>query len=138
VTRSPANPEDWHGQVLHCDSAWTVPGEVRRPRSFGRLGPRHDVSLSVIVPLTDVAKLDHAPELTRAVQDGTWVDLGAKRRSALIETLAVRPCEQVLVFAHDFVHAGARDEPNARMFLCFKHPKTARTDTLGSRVVIAV
>jgi hypothetical protein len=119
------------------------------PRSFGPITERHDASLSLILPLTAAAALDHCPPITAAVQDASWESRwGALANAPLRERVAeaeaaaekleLRTLDTALLFAHDFVHRGARTGQNERMFLPFRCAAARREDIQPTKVVLAV
>ena len=121
------------GQKLHCDS-----GKNGRPHPFGPVSPDHRVPLSALVPLTNTVKLSINPTLTRLIQEGVYGKLSLtakseiKKRGTVILELNVG---EILVFCHDFVHGGAKDDPNLRMFLSYLTVDDAASDLVDVVVI---
>ena len=106
------------GQSLHLDS-----GINGLPTGFGVLHEDHNVPLSVLIPLTSVVKIEHSEELTQHVCSSTIDEVASEQRKLMKRDTISIEIGKMLVFTHDFVHAGAKDQPNYRMFLALQSPK---------------
>ena len=115
-TKVPEN-SDHAGQSLHMDS-----GIDGLPTAFGFLDDDHDAPLSVLIPLTKSVQIDYSKVLTKHVCESTLHEVSDEARMLQPRDTITVEVGKMMVFTHDFVHAGARDSPNYRMFMALQHP----------------